>query len=215
MCLTDDAAGLDDAIEVRAIPDIGLSDADIKRPGVWRKLALYHPNLHDLGRVLFIDLDMAVVGDLARFFDVATGVTFLNTGESWRPAPTGQGREAGTGVFSFDPAAEAGILAAFQADPQDAMDTYQNEQDFAAAHATSVAFWPEGWVLSFKRHLCHRYGLGLLRKPRAPADSASIVAFHGHPRPAETRTAGLWGVPPHLHRGRVRWLEDYYARFGG
>lgn len=213
ICLSDDFRGLDSGIQTRDIPDITLSDADIRRPGVWRKLALYHRDLHDLGRCLFIDLDMAVVGDLSPFFAVTQDVTFLNTGQDWRPVPKGTRKEAGTGVFSFDPEEQAPILAAFLKDPQGAMNRFTNEQDFASAHASGVAYWPEGRVLSFKRHLCYRYGLGLFRKPVAPAEAASIVAFHGHPRPSETRDRLIWGVPPHLHRGKVPWLEDYYAHY--
>lgn len=212
ICLTDDTKGLDADIETRDIPDIGLTDTQIRAPGVWRKLALYHADLHDLGRCLFIDLDMAVVGDLAPFYDVATGVTFLNTGQDWRPKPKGTRKEAGTGVFSFVPKDQTHVLAKFKDDPVAAMTAFANEQDFVSAHVSAVAYWPEGRVLSFKRHLCHRYGLGLLVKPIAPAPSAAIVAFHGHPRPSETRGRGIWGVPPHWHRGKVPWLEDYYAR---
>ncbi|AKS46877.1 hypothetical protein SAMN05444287_2001 [Octadecabacter temperatus] len=213
ICLTDDRSGLDASIEIRDIPDIGLSEADIRRTGVWRKLALYHSDLHDLGRCLFIDLDMAVVGDLSPFFSVTQDVTFLNTGQDWRPVPKGNRKEAGTGVFSFDPKEQAHILAAFLDDPHVAMEEFANEQDFASAHASGVAYWPEGRVLSFKRHLCFRYSVGLLRKPIAPASSAAIVAFHGHPRPSETRDRLIWGVPPHWHLGTVPWLEDYYVRY--
>ena len=215
ICLTDNADGFDAAIQTRPIPDIGLSPEDWKRPGVWPKLALYHADLHDLGRVLFIDLDMAIVGDLAQFFEVSEGVTFLNTGESWRAVPRGPGKIAGTGVFSFDPALEAPILQTFQKDPDAAYGEFQNEQDFASAHATSVSYWPEGWVISFKRHLCYRNGIGLFRKPDAPNAATAIVAFHGHPRPSDTRRQLIWGPPPHWHLGKVPWLEAYYEKSGG
>jgi len=185
VCLTDDAAGLDDRIEHRAIPDIGLSPQDFKRPGVWRKLSLYAPELHDLGRCLFIDLDMLIVGCLDPFFAPQPGVIFLNTGDSWRPHPESDHKEGGTGIFNFDPATEYPVLQAFQEAPQAHMDEFHNEQDFVFALASKRDFWREGRVISFKRHLCHRFGLGLLRGPRPVPEGAAVVAFHGSPRPRD------------------------------
>lgn len=213
ICLTDDGTGLDDGIEVRDIPDIGLSEADIRRPGVWRKLSLYAPALHDLGRVLFVDLDMLIIGSLDGFFAPQEGVVMLNTGPSWRPAPRDPRTEPGTGIFSFDPAGEHQILAAFLADPQGHMARFHNEQDFVAAHASQVSLWPEGQVISFKRHLCRRLGLGLLRAPRAVPAGAAVVAFHGTPRPADTMTRPVWGPFPHVHAGRPPLVADYWARY--
>ena len=64
VCITDDRSGLADEIYTLPIPDIGLSDEQIKLPGVWRKLSLFHPEVAALGlgrRALFIDLDMMIM----------------------------------------------------------------------------------------------------------------------------------------------------------
>ena len=114
-------------------------------------------------------------------------------------------------VFAFVVNAYAGEATAL---PEDAMAQYPNEQSFAAAHASSVSFWPDGDVISFKRHLCHRYGLGLMRQPKAPPPTAKVVAFHGKPRPADTWERTIWGPAPHIHAGRVDWIEDYRRRYG-
>lgn len=201
VCVSDTPDGLDPAIEFRPIPDIGLSQADIKRPGVWRKLSLYHSDLHDLGPVLFIDLDMVVTGPLAHFFDRPDQVTFLDTGPAWRPKPRAGSREAGTGLFTFDPAREAHILKDFLADPAHHMATTRNEQDFVSARLQDHGFWPDGAVVSFKRHLCWRYGIGMVRKPVQPAPETSVVAFHGTPRPSDTFQNRVWGPAPHWHLG--------------
>ena len=171
VCLTDDASGLLAEIEARDIPDIGLTDPQLKRPGVWRKLSLFSPELADLGRVLFVDLDMMIVGDLAPFFAVTEDATFLNMGASWRPDPTSDARETGTAVFSYDPGAEPQVLAAFLADPEAALASFPHAPDFVGAHVRKARFWPEGLVLSFKRHLCHRYG-----GPKAVREAARRAA---------------------------------------
>ena len=144
----------------RDIPDIGLTPAEIALPGVWRKLSLYAPELHDLGRVLFVDRDMMVVGPLDDFFAVSRDMTFQNMGDSWRRNSKSDHKEGGTCIFSFDPAEEHGILQAFLENKSNHIGNYGNEQGFAFSHTSSTVFWPNGCVISFKRHLCRRYGAG-------------------------------------------------------
>lgn len=214
ICLTDDVRGLDAGIETRDIPDIGLTPAEISLPGVWRKLSLYAPELHDLGRVLFIDLDMMVVGPLDDFFAVSRGVTFLNTGDSWRRLAKSDHFEGGTGIFSFDPAEEYGILQAFLENKSYHIGHYRNEQDFAFSHASSTAFWPKECVINFKRHLCRRYGAGLFKGLRAVPEGTSVIAFHGDPRPRDVAESLVWGPFPHLHCGTPALVREYWQRFG-
>lgn len=213
VCLTDNPLGLDNEIEVREIPDIGLTLQDISRPGVWRKLSLYAPQLHDLGRVLFIDLDMMIVGPLDPFFEPSEGVTFLNMGDSWRRNPKSDHTEGGTAIFSYNPAEEHPVLLAFLSDPQRHMAEFHNEQDFVFAHASKTALWPEGRVISFKRHLCRRFGAGLLVGLRSVPAGVSVIAFHGKPRPRDVLSKKVWGPFPHFHRGLPLLLKDYWKRF--
>lgn len=213
VCLTDDATGFDRGIEAFPIPDIGLTQAEWKAPGVWPKLAIYVRDLHGLrGRALFIDLDMAVMGPLDAMFAEEAPFIFTDMGQDWRPS---EPRVTGTCLFAFDIGAETQILDAFLADKAKAMRDFQNEQDFAGAHARGVAFWPSGWVISFKRHLVHRYSRDLILPPRTPPVSAKVVAFHGDPRPRDLLRRGVWGNFPHLGRGPVPWLRNYWTKNGG
>ncbi len=214
VCLTDNAEGLDQSIETRPIPDIGLTPEEWRYPGVWAKLSLFSDDLSDLGRVLFLDLDMMIVGDLAPFFEPREGAVFQNMGESWRPNPRSDEKITGTCLFSYDPAAEPQVLRTFLSDKRHHMETWTNEQEFAGAHVSKASFWPDDHVVSFKRHLCHRYGKGLFVNPEVPPSTARVVAFHGTPRPAETMANRIWGPAPHWHAGRVPWIEDYFRRFG-
>lgn len=214
VCLTDDPIGLTKGIEARKIFDIGLAPEEWSRPGVWPKLSLFSSDLITLGRVLFLDLDMMVVGDLSPFFEPTQGAYFQNMGDSWRPSPKSNGRETGTCIFSYDPGAEQKVLEVFLADKTAAMARWRNEQDFVGAHVSEAHYWPEGLVVSFKRHLCHRNGAGLLAKPKRPPKTASIVAFHGTPRPRETMEKLIWGPFPHLHFGKAPWISEYYRKFG-
>lgn len=214
VCLTDDADGLAEGVEAWKIPDIGLTAEEWSHPGVWPKLSLFSPDLINLGRVLFLDLDMMVVGDLSSFFEPTQGTVFQNMGDSWRPLPKSEERETGSCIFSYDPGSEQRVLEVFLADKAGAMARWRNEQDFVGAHVSEIRYWPDDLVVSFKRHLCHRNGAGLFAKPKPPPRTASIVAFHGTPRPRETMEKLIWGPFPHFHFGKVPWISEYYRQFG-
>lgn len=218
VCLTDRTEGLDPGILTAPIPDIGLTPAQIAAPGVWRKLALFHPEVAALApgaRALVIDLDMMILGPLDPFFKAQGGVVAQDMGESWRPNGPVHPPEPGTCVFAFTLGEQQQILKEFTADPDTAMARFQNEQDFVAAYATDVSLWPNGAVISFKRHCVRRYGRDLIWPPRPPAPGPAILAFHGDPRPADLLRAGVWGRFPHLGRGPVGWVVDYWTGHGG
>lgn len=218
VCLTDDATGFADGIEALPIPDIGLTPEQWFLPGIWPKLSIYLPDLHGLtGRCLFIDLDMMVLGDLEPMFTYGTGFVATDMGPGWENPPRAGKGEVATSIFAFDFGAEPQILDAFLADPSAAFETFQNEQDFVGAYANTVDFFPPGWVLSFKRHLRQPIGLDLIRPPHRPPASARVLAFHGKPRPADLLRdgSGLWDTLPHMGRGQVPWMAEYWVANGG
>jgi len=215
VCLTDRTQGLDQRIKTAPIPDIGLTPEQIRAPGVWRKLALFHHSVAALApgaRALVIDLDMMILGPLNSFFEAKDGIVLLDTGHDWRAREIVQ---PSTGVFAFTLGEQQQILAAFLADPPGAIARFRNEQDFVAAHATDASLWPTGAVLSFKRHCVRRFCRDLIWPPRPPAPGTCILAFHGDPRPADLLRSGIWGRFPHLGRGSVGWVRDYWNRYKG
>jgi len=219
VCLTDDAVGFVDGIEALPIPEIGLEPEEWYTSAVWPKLALYVADLHGVkGRCLFIDLDMVVLQGLDEMFEYGHGFVSTDMGEGWRPGGRANAKkEPGTCVFAFDLGQETQILEAFLADKTIAKQNFQNEQDFAGAHARSMDFWPEDWVISFKRYLRQPIGKDLFVAPRRPPDTAKIVAFHGDPRPIALipEKAGFWDRFPHMGHGQVQWVRDYWVQNGG
>lgn len=135
-------------------------------PGWWSKLEVFTLP----GPVLFMDLDTIIVGPLD---DLLTGHRFTMLEDFYSP-----GRIA-SGVMAWGPASGLSeIYAAFYRQQDRAMTVFRGDQDFIAAH---LPYQPETWqakhpgrVVSFKAH-CRPAG-------RIPA-GASIVAFHGPPRP--------------------------------
>ena len=216
ICLTDDSHGLVEGIEPLPLPDIGLSPEEWYTPGVWPKLGLFLADLHGLqGRALFIDLDMMILGDLAPFFEVPGGIVVQDMGETWRRVPRPGPKEAGTCIFAYDIGSQPQIAQAFIGDKAHVMQSFINEQDFVGKMGHDVKFWPDGWVVSFKRHVARRIGKDLLLPPPPPPVGAKVLAFHGEPRPADLLRPGIWGKFPHVGRGPVPWVVDYWARHGG
>lgn len=215
ICLTDDSKGFIEGIEVLPLPDVGLTPEEWYTRGVWPKLGLFLADLHGLrGRALFIDLDMMILGDLGRFFDVPGGIVVQDMGEGWRRNPRPARKEAGTCIFAFDIGQQAQIAQGFILTKAEVMKTFINEQAYVGEAGTDVRFWPEGWVVSFKRHVSHRWGRDLLLPPVPPV-GAAVLAFHGTPRPVDLMHRAIWGRFPHLGRGPVPWVTDYWKRYGG
>ncbi len=217
VCLTDDAAGFIDGIEALPIPDIGLSDW-MWWDGAWPKLAVYAGNLYGLtGRALYIDLDMVICASLDPFFDHPAPFLTTDMGPNWRPNHGTGPAEAGTSLFAFTLGAETQILERFQQDPEANARRFEIEQKWVHEHASSMDFWPAGWVVSFKRHLRQPIGLDLFLPPRRPEGEAKVVAFHGKPRPIDLIRTGTarWDRFPHMGRGQVKWMADYWRENGG
>lgn len=223
ICLTDDGAGLVPGVEVLPIPDLGLAPADWFRPGVWPKVALFDRHFHGLrGRALFIDLDMVVVRGLDDFFTVPGAIVGTDAGTGWGRANRTDVPEFGSMIFAYDIGSLPEIAERFRADPAAVWTTWRQEQRYVHEMAPNAAFWPEGWVISFKRSLRQPIGLDLFLPPRRPPATARVVAFHGRPRPSDLMQpahhvwAGrFWDRLPHLGNGPVPWLVDYWRENGG
>ncbi len=215
ICLTDDSRDLDAGIESFAIPDIGL-EARHYRGGGWPKFAVFGADLYGLtGRALFIDLDMVVLSDLGPLFDHTGRLITTDMGPNWQRKHGNGPPETGTSIFAFDLGREQPLLAQFQGDMDNLVARHGYEQTVIGVLAPSMDYWPPGWVISFKRHLRRGLMLDLLVAPAKPLADAKVLAFHGTPRPHELVQKGLWGRFPHLGRGGISWMVDYWRDNGG
>lgn len=217
VCFTDDPTGLDAGIEHFPIPDLGYSDYHWKS-GAWPKLSVFLPDLVGLqGRALFIDLDLVIVDRLEPFFEAEGALLGIGVGKNWKKRGTGANPDLGTGVFAFDLGGLPHITETFSAEPKQAFDTFKLEQRFVEKHAPNWVPWPNGWVSSFKRHLCRPIGIDRLRPPSVPSLEMKIVAFHGDPRPIDVvaNDGHNWADFPRYGQSPVPWVRDYWVRYGG
>lgn len=74
ICFTDNADGLLPEVSVRPLPDMPLPPD--KERG-WRKLSLFRDDVGLEGRVLFLDLDVVIVGNIDGFLQ-STAILYLS-----------------------------------------------------------------------------------------------------------------------------------------
>lgn len=218
VCLTDDPAGLNEGIEALPIPDVGLDPKEWFVGGVWPKLGIYDRLLHGLkGRCLFIDLDMVVLRDLDAFFDRPGRYIGIDAGEAWGRPGRAASAELCSAMIAFDAGGLPQLAETFRTEKTRIMGSYRTEQAYTEDMLAPIGYWPEGWVISFKRRLRQPIGLDLFLEPKEPPPAAKVLAFHGRPRPMALIDGKqlFWDRFPHLGHGRVSWLTRYWVDNGG
>lgn len=144
-------------------------------PGWWSKIALFSPG-RLTGRVLYIDLDSVVVGDLSEIAAYAGPFAMLS--DFYRP------ERPASGVMAWEadcPEALA-VWRAFTRDPAAAMRTAGGDQGFIReVLGDEVARLQDafpGQLVSFKAHC----GAGV-------PEGARLVCYHGRPKPWDAEGA--------------------------
>lgn len=214
VCFTDDAQGLDPAIDARPLPDTG---AGATRDSRWRKLALLRDDLPDWrGTVLFLDLDVVIVADLAPFLDTPGAFCAIRDADLFRPRPLRRwfrparnafyARVANTSVFRFEAGAHADALARYVTDHDAVIAGYRNEQEFLSDHLhaqSQLQFWPAAWCASFKNGCVPRGLASFHQNPQCPAGTR-IVVFAGRPKMSDVLAGrgGRW----YRRIGPAPWL---------
>jgi hypothetical protein len=187
-CCTDDAAGLDPEIRVIGFPE----NPGLKThwPHVLVKLMITRDGFGGLrGPTLFLDLDVAILGDIGPFFDFNPGKNcIIHNWVNWRKQVLGSRPRVGnSSVFRFEAGPESDfIYQTFLSEMGRAEDTsvFNTEQAFLTHAMQEVVWWPDPWVRSFKWHLRPVFPLNLIMPPRPPHD-CRILVFHGRPDPDE------------------------------
>jgi hypothetical protein len=186
-CFTDDPAGFHPGVRAEPLPPL-----DVAMPtgtkGIWPKARLWGPRLADLrGPVLFMDLDLVVVGPLDDFFGFGDPDAVVLA----RNPNTPFERLGQTSIFRFPVGKLLPLQERFRADPQGVADAYRFEQRFVTREAPGgVAFWPGRWVRHFRHDCVRTFPLNFFLAPKVPRD-ARVVIFPGGLLPPDA-IAGKW-----------------------
>jgi hypothetical protein len=212
VCITDDKSGLDQGVEaVGILPDPHMP---WPWPNIFLKLAVTADGAADLkGPTLFLDIDMAITGELDCFFDYMPGKNCIIN--NWVEARKTIFKKAppigNSSVFRFEAGESQYIYETFLAEMDRAIDQnyFRTEQAFLTYAMKEVYWWPDDWVRSFKRHAMWTFPLNHLFVPALPA-KCRILEFHGKPDPDEA-LVGYHGRYIHQHCLPVRWLPKYWS----
>jgi hypothetical protein len=164
------------------------------------------------GRALFLDLDIVIQAPLDDFFSFDAEYAGMAEGPGWKIDGHPSRPSLNSSVVSFDLGAQAQIADILLADTEAAVREHKNDQNFAAAYARGLRYWPPGWVCSYKRHLRRPVVIDRFVPPEKPPKFVKIVVFHGRPKPADLAAdrRGNADTAPHYARGPVRWISDYW-----
>jgi len=199
VCLTENPSGLDERIAVLTLPP-GLA-------GYWNKISLFKGGLlPDGATILFLDLDVVIVGPLDFLLKDPGGFSVIR---DW-----GTVSDAfNSSVMRFEAGEYAFIYDRFRprADEIVASGRYIGDQDWIAEQVPEAKSFPAGKIVSYKKDLpshiwprAKKLGLNgrWLKAPRwttvGPPPGASIVVFHGKPDPEDVMDApyGPWKRAP-------------------
>lgn len=154
------------------------------RAGWWSKLELFRPDLF-AGRVLYLDLDSVVVGDLAEL--AAYGGGFGMIGNFYRP----QQSQSGLMAWNADGVAAGEIWNRWQADPAGTVRRHHGDGDFIGGvlggQEDRLDRRYPGQIVSYKVNCLGARGATLRGTEGPPAipTGARVVCFHGAPKPTD------------------------------
>jgi hypothetical protein len=205
VAFTDDAAGLDPGIEPREIPAMRLPATGLGG-SPWRKLALWSRDIQLSGDLLFLDLDVVVVGSLDAFFDFEPGKLAII--RDWGAKDSGN-----SSVMRLPAGGAPHLVDRFEADPLEKRRLYSNEQVYLTRESgLDIAFWPEAWCPGFKAMMLPRFPVNHVKSVNIPP-GARVVVFTGHPRPHEA-ARGEWPAPWYKKAYKslrpVTWLAEHW-----
>ncbi|MEM8670026.1 MAG: hypothetical protein AAGG48_21040 [Planctomycetota bacterium] len=215
ICLTEVPDGIDRRVDVQPLPETPFDEAafDAKKGGeTWRKVGLFKPGLADLdGDTLFLDLDLVLTGSLDDFFTYEPGrfcviQDWLEKRRSWMPGR--DGRVGNTSVFRFNPQQHVRVYDHFVDHQSEVLENFRIEQQYVSdALSDDLAFWPERWVRSFKRHCRPIFPMNMIQAPQEPSEMR-ILAFHGYPLPQQA----IDGYSASVFKSTkpAKWLAHYW-----
>lgn len=202
VCLTDNKEGINANVDCLPLPELDLPEGAPERG--WNKLTTFINPLFDIqGKVLFLDLDVVVVGSLNEFFDLKGAVHIIQ--DFVRKDGTGN-----SSVYLFNAGAHPDIIEYFRLNFAAIQQKHRNEQEFLSHYLleqNKLAYWPKEWCRSFK-YDCLPGVVGSWFNESQVPENARVIIFHGNPNPDDA----IRGVSGKWYR-RVKpatWINNHW-----
>ena len=180
IAFTDDPSGLDSDVEARPIPPIKLPATGLGG-SPWRKLALWSRDIGVEGDILFMDLDVVVVGPLDDLFDYQPGKFAIV--RDWGTKDCGN-----SSVMRFPAGGAPHLVDRFEAAPLEKRRLYSNEQVYLSREVrTADDLLAIGMVSELQSHDDAAFSAQFLQKH---TNSAGGARRRFHRPPAAARGCG-------------------------
>lgn len=206
VCFTDDATGVREEVEVKPMPDLGLSpDTSNRNWNKWKKLTTWDRQLADLtGKTLFIDLDVVIVDNIDCFIEYDAEFAIIH--DELRP----ERRVGNSSVYLYHIGHFPQILDRFRREADTIHRNFSNEQHYLSHEMDEIGkltFWPDEWCPSYKYRCVGSWPKSWFRTPIKP-EGAKIIIFHGDPNPPGA-IAGKRKKPLRFIRP-APWLQEHW-----
>jgi len=182
-CLTDDPKPIE-GVESIVIPNQGYAK------GWWHKVHMFDPKLPITGRILYMDLDVVICGNIDKltqiYNDDFMGIRDFN--RKFHP----NWRYLNSSVMSWKHGTQSHVFKKFKEAPQTAMRMHGDQDWIWKTSREIIKFWPELWIQSYKWEIRSREELHVLHGKRQFRNirndikvdpECSIAVFHGDPCP--------------------------------
>jgi hypothetical protein len=221
VCVTDDPTGLEPGIKSVPLAEIPL-DRSKWNDGMWPKVALFKEDVFPTdAKVLYVDVDIAVVGDLMCFFnqiqpdEMQIIKDWKTYHEQWFPKLFPSNRGGNSSTLGFVAGDHSNIWDQFVADPDGSFANFGNDQQFITGVAKNLRYLPEGWTGSFKKSVAPLPPLAWFSACQ-PKPDCRIVAFHGSPELDDLTRRNRSDLQLLAEGfGRIRWIEAYLDAYDG
>ena len=139
-------------------------------PGWWAKVSLFQPGRFS-GRVLYLDLDVTVIGSLD---DLANLPATFAVVENFKEIKEPNKAKFNSSVMAWD-AEQDSINELFTEFNPSIMDRLNGDQDWISEQLPNVTTFPKDWCVSYK--------VRRFLKLRTMPKDARVVCYHGKPKP--------------------------------
>lgn len=225
VCLSNQPEGIDPAVETMPMPEFGVPEAEWTKRGCWPKVALFAPGVFaDDEIVLYLDLDVLVVGNLGPFVECVRAEPAFYTLREWNPLllralPLAVRPDRGSqgSVYVWRAGEQRHVFADFTRRVEEVRANFWSDRFYLPKIATNPRYLPYDWCLSFKNHCLSPWPLNLVRPEARLPQGARIIVFHGKPRPMDVMgpPGRRWGSKRRSGAEPVPWVRDYWVGHGG
>ena len=186
-CITEDASHLNQDIKVIPIP---------KQPGLqgwWYKPWVFSPDLPLEGTIIFLDLDIVIIGNIDSLWTYNTGKFCII--RDFNRSSIKDWSKFNSSIFKFEKGSFDFVWGNLIKDISITRRMHGDQDWIYSQIRHNYMFWPDEWIRSYKWEIRNKNDVvkvGLKRQFKEVANPqidprTKILVFHGDPKPEEVQ----------------------------